>query len=450
MKTPESGSVAKTRIGILQSIALLAVASLPWPACWERVRGAVDSARSPEMNRAERESHAAGYYEGLIGGHDGSLGDPGLRLSGNPAGWVSFREADVVYYLDDDFLQFELKPLLSRKLFGQPFLTNAFGMHDGPISLAKPKGTIRIAVLGSSMDMGWGVRYQETYINKLEQWLDRHAGVQHVSPPRRFEVLNFAVAAYSPMQRLEVLRRKVMAFEPDLVMYSATTLDLRLMEIHICDMLRKNVDLKYDFMTQAMKLAAIDDDDLRLDRVGDLLNKDRLKKKLQPVRWWLYDLTLGAIAAECREKGVPLAMVIVPRVGRADTPSLRAEPVARLRALASHQGLTVFDLSDTFDQIDPIKLEIAAWDDHPNVIGHHRLFLALARALVKDQNVYRLLFAPGERPEGSQPSPARALAGRDATANVAREGPLAPGCAKGLPRLDKIVVCDQDDARSRQ
>ena len=159
----------------------------------------------------------AGYYEGLIGGNEGSRSDPALKLTGKPTGWVSFREADVVHYLEDDFLQFELKPLLSRNLFGQPFLTNAFGMHDDPISLEKPNGTMRIAVLGSSMDMGWGVRYQETYINKLEQWLDRHAACELISPPRQFEVLNFAVAAYSPMQRLEVLRRKVMAFDPDLV-----------------------------------------------------------------------------------------------------------------------------------------------------------------------------------------------------------------------------------------
>ena len=110
-------------------------------------------------------------------------------------------------------------------------------------------------------------------------------------------------------------------------------------------------------------------------------------------------MTLGAIAAECRAAGVPLVMVIIPRVGKADVPSLRAEPVARLKALAAHQGLTVFDLSDTFDQLDPAKLEIAAWDDHPNAIGHHRLFLALARALVKDQEVYRLLFSPAERPK---------------------------------------------------
>ena len=47
MKTPESGSVNRTRIGILQSMLLLVVAIFPWPACWERVRGAVDSAARP-------------------------------------------------------------------------------------------------------------------------------------------------------------------------------------------------------------------------------------------------------------------------------------------------------------------------------------------------------------------------------------------------------------------
>ena len=435
MKTPESGSVTTARIGILQSMLLLVVAFFPWPTCWERVRGAVDSSRSPELNRAEREGHAAGYYEGLIGGNQGareSRGDQALRLTGKPTGWVSFREADVVHYLDDDFLQFELKPLLERNLFGQPFLTNAFGMHDDMISLEKPEGTVRIAVLGSSMDMGWGVRYQETYINQLEQWLDSHAVRQKLSPPRRFEVLNFAVAAYSPMQRLDVLRRKVLAFHPDLVIYSATTLDLRLMEIHLCDLLRKNVDLKYEFISEATTRAAIDHEDVRLDREGGLLNKDRLKKKLRPHYWWLYDVTLGAIAGECRAADVPLVMVIIPRVGKADVPSLRAEPIARLRALATHQGLTVFDLSDTFDQLDAAKLEIAAWDDHPNATGHHRLFLSLARALVRNQEIYRLLFSPRE--QSARPEAALLPA-------FARDAKTAEA-----PRLDTIVVCDQDDS----
>ena len=100
-------------------------------------------------------------------------------------------------------------------------------------------------------------------------------------------------------------------------------------------------------------------------------------------------------------------MVVIPRVGRADAPPIRAEPVARLKAIAAHHGLTLFDLSDTFDRFDPAKLEIAAWDDHPNALGHRRLFLALARAMIKDQELCHLLFTPieGSRTPKTAPAP---------------------------------------------
>ena len=161
----------------------------------------------------------------------------------------------------------------------------------------------------------------------------RHAaaGRRIGPPPRRFEVLNFAVAAYSPLQRLETLRRKVLAFQPDLVIYSATTLDIRLMEIHLCDMLRKRVDLQVRLRPQGDRRTRRRSSakDLRLDRDGKLIDKERLKEKLRPYYWWLYDRTLGAIAAECRSAGVPLAMVIIPRVGSGGRP--RASGPSRWR-----------------------------------------------------------------------------------------------------------------------
>ena len=43
--------------------------------------------------------------------------------------------------------------------------------------------------------------------------------------------------------------------------------------------------------------------------------------------------------------------------------------------MAAHHAIPMFDLSGTFDHEDPAKLEIAAWDDHPNAAGHERLFL---------------------------------------------------------------------------
>jgi len=427
---------------MLQSLVLMVLAVIPWPEDCEKLRGMLDSARSPELNRAEREGRAAGYYEGLIRGNDVSdvpSGEPSLRLINKPTGWARFREPGVVHFLEGDFLQFELRPMVRRTLFGQPFLTNAFGMHDDPVTIEKPKGTIRIAVLGSSMDMGWGVRYQDTYINQLEEWLKAHAARKGLSPAHRFEVLNFAVAAYSPMQRLETLRRKVLAFHPDLVIYSATTLDTRLMEIHLCEILRKNVDLKYDFLRDATAVAAVRNDDLRVDPEGEMFNKRELKSKLRPLYWGLYDTTLGAIAAECRTAGLPLVMVIIPRVGKADVPSKRAEPVARLKAIAAHHGLTIFDLSDTFDEFDPATLEIAASDDHPNAVGHRRLFLALARAMVRDDELYHLLFTTDQvkRTPNNDHEPTRIGDKSDPP------GPCSPWPAASGPGRDNMVVRDQ-------
>jgi hypothetical protein len=396
----EPTCAAAARAPLLHPLLLLAVGLISWSVPCDGLRTLLDSARAPESSRA------GGYYEFLIGGNDGPNRSPfelSAGLSGRPDGWLPFPEADVVRYLDRDFLQFELKPWVHRTLFGQPFVTNAFGMHDDHVEKEKPEGTFRIAVLGASMDMGWGVKYQDTYLNRFQEWLSARAARAGSPRPRRFEVLNFAVAAYSPLQRLDTLRRKVLEFRPDLVIYSATTLDIRLMEIHLCDMLRKRVDLRYDFLREAVERARVVGADLRVDAGGRLIRKDRLKAKLKPYYWGLYDRALGRVAAECRAAGLPVVMVIIPRVGKADAPGVRDEPVARLKALAAHHAVTVFDLSDTFDPFDPTTLEIAAWDDHPNAMGHQRLFRALAHAVLADSAVSHLLFPAGDGPATPAP-----------------------------------------------
>jgi hypothetical protein len=398
------------RIPILESVALLCVAVLPWPQGWTGFRGLIDTARSPELNRTDRDIHATGYYEGLIGGGEGSEGSDGeltLRLMGQPNGWIRFNDANVSRRLPHDFLQFELLPGVRRVLFGQPFVTNSHGMHSPEVTPEKPAGTFRVAVLGASMDMGWGVTYQETYSFKLQEWLNQHARRQGVADQRRFEVLNFAVAAYSPLQRLETLRRKVLSFHPDLVIFSATLLDLRLSEIHLCDILRDKVDLTYEFVMAIIAGAGIGPDDLRVDDEGKLVHKDRIKARLREHYWELYDATVAALTGECRTAGVPLAFVIIPRVGKADAPASRAEPVARLKAIARHHALPVYDLTATFDRFDPANLEIAAWDDHPNALGHDRLFLALARAIVMDEKCYHLLIPAAPRREAGSADPAQ-------------------------------------------
>lgn len=386
----DSPRLAPFRLCFAQTLALLALGLAPLPIGW--ARSAIDSARSTELNRVDREATAGGYYEGLIGvdGPQTARGELAQRL-GKPTDWVRFHAANVTRPLPDgDFLQFELKPNVRQILFGKPFTTNTHGMRDREYTVEKPEGVYRIAVLGSSMDMGWGIGTEETYVNLLEDWLNSHAAKRGVA--RRFQVLNFAVAAYSPLQRLESFRRKALRFRPDMVIYSATMLDNRLTEIHLCDLFRGHSALPYPFLRDAIAASGLTADDRRTDPEDRLIHKEIVKRKLRPYYWSLYDATLGTLAADCRSERIALACVIIPRVGKADAADARAEAVARFRGITAHQAIPLFDLSGTFDQHDPGQFEIAPWDDHPNALGHRRLFLALSRALVKDQALYESLF----------------------------------------------------------
>ena len=137
MTAPEMGSVASTRIGILNALALLALGLLPWPADWDKFRDVVDSVRSPELNRAERDGHAGGYYEGLIGGRDSSdlaRGDASQRLIGSPYRLGSVQGCRCRSLSRRRVPAIRAQASLDRTLFGKPFVTNDFGMHDGPVS----------------------------------------------------------------------------------------------------------------------------------------------------------------------------------------------------------------------------------------------------------------------------------------------------------------------------
>ncbi|MEO6811725.1 MAG: hypothetical protein ABI353_21660 [Isosphaeraceae bacterium] len=382
---------------LLITVAVLVMALVPLPG--SLAKSVRQDLQSLSLNRADREAGGGGYYEGLI---NGGLNDRGggltLRLLGKPTQWISFHDVDAVQYSKEDFLLFELKPNVNRVVFGQPFTTNQFGLRDRPYTKAKPEGTFRIALLGSSIDMGWGVGTEQTYENLLEDWLNTQAA--RLGSTRKFEVLNFAVAAYSPLQRVEVFRRKATEFQPDLVFYSATMLDTRLTQLHLLKVLQCHVDVRHDFVRRILAEAGIKDDDLALGKDGELRLKDALKDKLRPHLWELGDEALGLLAADCRSRGVPLACLMIPRAGQSDPPSVRAPLVAQQEGIAARHAIAVVDIMDTFDHSDPNDVSIAPWDDHPNDQGHNLMFRALARALAEDGTLSPLLFdGPTRRKE---------------------------------------------------
>ena len=86
----------------------------------------------------------------------------------------------------------EIIPNLHREAYGVDFETNSLGMRDREYTAAKPPGTFRIALLGSSHVMGFGLAAKDMFKTDA-----RGPAQCRDFPPGRpvSELLNFAVNA---------------------------------------------------------------------------------------------------------------------------------------------------------------------------------------------------------------------------------------------------------------
>ncbi len=373
--------------GPLVLVALLVLAALHLPMD-SRVARTRDHLRSLELNSSDRHANAGGYYESIMNG-DGGPDELTLALLGQPADWVKFDESGVAAELPGDFLLFELKPNVDRMLYGARFTTNARGLRDrenDPL-LDQSKDLVRIALLGSSIDMGWGVETDKTYENRLEDWLNREAK-RHGSS-RRFVIENYAVAAYSPAQRWETYRRKVRERRPDLVLYSITRLDERLQEIHLTNILQGNFDPQFEPFSTALKRAGLDGDRLSRRPDGTLKDKRSVKLRLSEHLRPAITSAMSVMAGEIHDDGSDLIWLMIPRASLADRPHERGTDVSHYHELAESLGIPLLDVMDAFDRDDLLGLAIAPRDDHPNAHGHKQIYRRLVDLIQADPTIRR-------------------------------------------------------------
>jgi lysophospholipase L1-like esterase len=93
---------------------------------------------------------------------------------------------------------------------------NSAGMRGPEVSLQKPVGTYRIALLGDSYIEGVQVPFEQTVGEVIARRLSELRG----SP---VEVLNFGVGGYGTSQELLTLQHTVWKYSPDLILLAVTT-----------------------------------------------------------------------------------------------------------------------------------------------------------------------------------------------------------------------------------
>ncbi|MCI0552725.1 MAG: GDSL-type esterase/lipase family protein [Anaerolineae bacterium] len=91
---------------------------------------------------------------------------------------------------------------------------NSQGLRGHEYALKRPDTTFRILVLGDSFTFGTGVAVQNSFVNRLETYLNqRHQRASGY----RYEVLNFGVEGANTFSEYRLLKHEGLRFQPNLV-----------------------------------------------------------------------------------------------------------------------------------------------------------------------------------------------------------------------------------------
>lgn len=336
--------------------------------------------RSDLLSRADYERMERGYYEQILdaGRSLGSVTDPlqAVRGSKLPAAPEPFEGGPLARGVDD-LREFVLKPNLSVAHAGARWTTNALGMRDRAYPTAKPPGTVRIAFVGDSIGAGWGVGDGQSFEAVLERQLDERS---RAAGGRAVEVLNFAVPGHGPGQRWHHFSQVGWALEPDIVLFESTQADSGWDERRLRGLLPRGIGWDSPMYRDALARAGA--------RPGGTM--ETYKQALRPYRWDFVAGVFRTAAADCRARGVPIVLVMVPRVGKPAEP----EELRRLIALARESKFSaVVDLSDAYHGLEPSTLAVGPNDYHPNAEGHALLARRLDEALERLPGPERLRLA---------------------------------------------------------
>ncbi len=86
------------------------------------------------------------------------------------------------------------------------------------------------------------------------------------------------------------------------------------------------------------------------------------------------------MAAVCRERGIPLVLIVFPTLPQMNQPVPLPEPQALLRKLAAREGLILVDLLEPYAEAGPSAL-MESDKSHPSELGNAIAASELLRAL---------------------------------------------------------------------
>jgi hypothetical protein len=328
-----------------------------------RLATTIHSLRSGHLSRLDTAKLERGYYENLL-----SVDRFNSQLwevyTKKPANWLDVQNAGLKRFTGD-FAQTELVPsFVSQTPYGT-LSVNRWGMRDQDHELIPPANTYRIALLGASSVMGWGVGDGETFEALVESRLNRERAT---AADTSYEMLNFAVPGYQPPQQLAALD-KALTFSPNAVIYVATGRELSRAMSYLVEVVHKKIEIPYEPLRDIVRKAGLDPS---MDEATSL-------RRLEPFSIEILSSTYRRIVEQAQAHGAVAVFVFLPQVREG---TWQEETPETLR-IAESAGFATIDMSDVYKGQDIATIRLAEWDDHPNRRGHELIASRLYDELQK-------------------------------------------------------------------
>jgi hypothetical protein len=356
--------------GVLIVVSLRPALLKPlWP---ELAKVVFDIRHREQLNAADSKKFARGYYEDL--GDMTRVSDELWTMYGmRPQGWLESLEFQT--RKRNDGIGNEFIPSTAQVSMGAMRTINSLGLRDREYPLRPDPNTLRIALIGTSHDMGAGVNDDETYENIVEDRLNRELGPR---TGKKFEILNFSLHAYRPTQKLSVIEQRIFPLQPDVVLYVANTLELDWTFKSVRHLVQNQLLDQFPFIKSAMDRA-----DIKAEALPE--DSEILLSKLAPFA----EDTLRAVLERFRDGALSRGIRPVLVILEVPTDSWwRDEMFDRLVSLGQAAKLAILDLQGSYASVwNRQSLTVAPWDHHPNAEGHRLLAERLYSLLLKEELV---------------------------------------------------------------
>ncbi len=286
------------------------------------------------------------------------------------------------------------------------YVYNACGYRSASPCAPKAPGALRVAVLGSSIGRGYGVRYEDSFTGRLETALTRACG-------RRVEFQTIGVdeARGPTWHTLAGRAGEAVALKPDVIVTVIAPFDI--MQYRALPTPKDSQTQMYappggPGMAAWLRQRHLDQS-VALFGAQHFLYKDPSRyiplylrhgdeaDFLRPpfsqawrLRLRVADMTLGAIARQTRQAGIPMIVLFTPARAQAILSATASapkgiDPFALGRAIGdiareNHAGFV--DVTQTARGTAKVADDFYPVDGHPNDQGHALIAGALGQALV--------------------------------------------------------------------